>query len=133
MSKSLDRYLCTIRSLKEKYLCVRAVDVSHYLGLSKASVSIALRQMREKGLIEAEPDGNLQFTPAGRHRSDLLESRVSFFQRLLTDAGVEPAQALRDATSFSWEMSEASYEAFRKMLTEYCESGYTSLHKSVIP
>ena len=47
MSRSLDRYLYAIRTLKEKYLCVRTVDVSHYLGLSKASVSIALRQLRE--------------------------------------------------------------------------------------
>ena len=101
----------------EKNLCVRAVDVAHYLGLSKASVSIAVRQMRDQRLIEVEPDGNLLFTALGKARSDLLESRVRFFRRLLTDAGVEPAQALQDAISFSWEMSEASFEAFRAMRT----------------
>ena len=118
MSRSLDRYLYAIRTLKEKYLCVRAVDVAHYLGLSKASVSIALRQLREQGLIEAEPDGNLLFTPLGRERVDLLTGRVAFFQQILTGAGVDPSQALRDAVSFSWEMSEASYKAFHNMLTE---------------
>lgn len=117
MSKTLDRYLYAIRTLKEKYLCVRAVDVAHYLGLSKASVSIAIRQMKDQGLIEVEPDGNLFFTALGQTRSDLLESRVRFFQQLLADAGVEPAQALQDAISFSWEMSEASFEAFRALKT----------------
>ncbi|MBR4359676.1 MAG: metal-dependent transcriptional regulator [Clostridia bacterium] len=117
MSKSLDRYLYAVRTLKEKYLCVRAIDVAHYLGFSKASVSIAIRQMKERGLIEAEPDGNLQFTELGKNRSDLLGSRVCFFQQLLTDAGVDPSQALQDAISFSWEMSEASFEAFRAMRT----------------
>lgn len=115
MSKSPDRYLCAIRALKEKYLCVRAVDVAHSLGLSKASVSIAIRQMRDQGLIEVEHDGNLLFTALGQSRFDLFESRVCFFQQLLTDAGVEPSQARQDAVSFSWEMSEASFEAFRAM------------------
>ena len=66
MSKTFDRYLYAIGMLKEKYLCVRAVDVAHCLGVSKASVSVVIRQ-------------------------------------------------LRDAVSFSWEMSEASFEAFQAM------------------
>ena len=118
MSRSLDRYLYAIRTLQEKYLCVRAVDVSHYLGLSKASVSIALRQLKDQGLIEAEPDGNLLFTAPGRERVDLLTGRVTFFQKTLTGAGVDPSLALQDAVSFSWEMSEISYQAFQNMLTE---------------
>ncbi len=115
MKNSLDRYLYAIRALKERYLCVRSVDVAHYLGLSKASVSMAFRQIREQGLIEVEPDGNLRFTEAGRKRAEILTDRVSFFHRLLTGAGVEPSLALQDAISFGWEMSETSYEAFRKM------------------
>ena len=115
MSRTVNRYLYAIRALKERYLCVRAVDVAHYLGFSKASVSTALRQMREQGLIEVEPDGNILLTEPGQSRSGHLDTRVRFFQQLLTDAGVEPAQALQDAISFSWEMSEAAFEAFRRL------------------
>ena len=115
MSKTFDRYLYAIGMLKEKYLCVRAVDVAHCLGVSKASVSIAVRQLRDHGLIDVEPDGNLLFAVTGKNRSDQLGERVSFFRQLLTDAGVEPSQALRDAISFSWRMSEESFEAFRAM------------------
>lgn len=117
MSRTFNRYLYAIRTLKEKYLCVRAVDVAHYLGFSKASVSITLRQMREQGLIETEPDGNLLLTEPGKARSAHLYARVRFFRRLLTKAGVEPSQALQDAISFSWEMSEAAFEAFRRLYT----------------
>ncbi len=118
MDRSLNRYLYAVRALKEKYPCVRAVDVAHYLGVSKASVSKAVRQMKERGLIEVEPDGNLLFTAPGLERTDLLGSRIAFFREALTGAGVDPIQAHRDAVSFSWEMSEASYEAFRTMLAE---------------
>ena len=99
MSKTFDRYLYAIGMLKEKYLYVRAVDVAHCLGVSKASVSVV----------------NLLFTATGKNRSDWLGERVSFFRQLLTDAGVEPSQALRDAISFSWEMSEAAFVAFRRL------------------
>ncbi|MBQ8091957.1 MAG: hypothetical protein IJ242_00025 [Clostridia bacterium] len=115
MSRTLDRYLYAIHALKETYLCVRAIDVAHYLGLSKPSVSIAIRQMRDKGLIEVEPDGNLLFTDTGTERSNQLQTRVCFFQQLLICAGIDPALALQDAISFSWEMSDASFEAFRHL------------------
>ncbi len=118
MSKTFNKYLYAILILKERYLCVRAVDVAHYLGFSKASVSIALRQMREQGLIKVEPDGNLLLTELGKTRSGYLDGRVRFFHRLLSNAGVEPSQALQDAISFSWEMSEAAFEAFQRMHTD---------------
>ncbi len=73
--------------------------------------------MRDQGLIDVETDGNLLFTAKGEKCSDQLGNQVCFFQQLLTDAGVEPAQALRDAVSFSWEMSEASFQAFQSMKT----------------
>lgn len=122
MKNALDRYIYAIRTLKERYHCVRAVDAAHFLGVSKASVSVALRQMREQGLIAVEPDGNILFTAEGKKRADLLTRRVMFFHRMLTDAGVDPSLALQDAVSFSWEMSEASYEAFRKLAAASAEA-----------
>lgn len=115
MSQSLDRYLYTIRTLHDQYVCVRSVDVAHYLGISKASVSTAVRLLRERGLVEMEEDGNLLLTDLSKARAEQLNKRVKFFQQLLTGAGVEPSQALRDAISFSWEMSEVSYKAFKSI------------------
>ena len=115
MNRAADRYLYAVRILKEHYLCVRAVDLAHYLGISKASVSVFIREMREQGMVETEPDGNLLLTAKGQQQADLLGVRVEFFRQLLTDAGVQPELALRDAISFSWKMSEESFEAFRAM------------------
>ena len=47
MRGAADRYLYAVQILKERYLCVRSMDLAHYLGISKASVSAFLRQMRE--------------------------------------------------------------------------------------
>ena len=40
MRGAADRYLYAVQILKERYLCVRSVDLAHYLGISKASVSV---------------------------------------------------------------------------------------------
>ena len=115
MSQAADRYLYAVRALKDRYLCVRSVDLAQYLGISKASVSTFIRQMRQQGLIEVEPDGNLLLTEKGRQQVAALGVRIEFFRQLLMDAGVHPDVALRDAISFGWKMSEASFEAFRAM------------------
>ena len=122
MSQPMDRYLYAIRTLHDQYACVRSVDVAHYLGISKASVSVAIRQLRERGLIEMEEDGNLLLTALSRARAERLTKRVRFFQQWLTGAGVEPSQALRDAISFSWEMSEAAYKAFRSIKADLTDT-----------
>ena len=115
MNGAADRYLYAVQILKERYLCVRSVDLAHYLGITKASVSAFIRQMRQQGLIELEPDGNLLLTEKGRQQVAARGVRIEFFRRLLRDAGVHPDVALRDAISFSWRMSEDSFEAFRAM------------------
>jgi len=115
MSRTEDRYLYAIQSLKDRYLCVRSVDLAHFLGVTKASVSAFIRQMRQQALIEVEPDGNLLLTDEGQKRAQALGVRIEFFRRLLTDEGVHPEVALQDAISFSWRMSEASFEAFCAM------------------
>ena len=115
MSGRLDKYLYAIRTLKEKYLCVRCVDVAHFLKLSKPSVSTSVRQMQEKGLIQVEPDGNLALTLAGQEQADILSERICFFENLLIEAGVDPSTARQDSLSFGWKMSRDSFEAFQRI------------------
>jgi DtxR family manganese transport transcriptional regulator len=115
MTQTANRYLYAVQVLKDRYLCVRSVDLARYLGISKASVSAFIRQMRQQDLIEVEPDGNLLLTEQGLQQIHALGVRIEFFRQLLMDAGVCPDVALRDAISFSWRMSEDSFEVFRAM------------------
>lgn len=118
----MNRYLYTIWLLHRKYCCVRSVDIAHHLGRTKPSVSVFVRQMQKQGLIEIEPDGNLCFTNEGRIHAEQLDARVSFFQRFLIGAGVEASVALQDATAFGWEMSDSSFEAFKRGLTSQLDT-----------
>ena len=116
--QTLDRYLAAILTLKEKYLCVRAVDVAHYLGYSKTSVSVMLRSLREKELITVESDGNLCLLPAGQKRTEAYMDRFTFFHRLLLSSGVEPGIAFQDAILLSTELSAVSFDKLQAYLSK---------------
>ena len=113
MQSTLERYLYAIKKVKESYFYVRAVDLTHYLKVSRPSASAAVQKLLEKGWIIKEQNGNLKLTPTGEQYLEKLEERFDFFQKLLTDAGVDPAVAFADSVRFSWEMSDESYEAFQ--------------------
>ena len=53
-------YLNAIRALQNEKIKVRSVDVATILGVSRASVSIALKKLREKGLVMTDVDGSLR-------------------------------------------------------------------------
>ena len=62
-----DSYLRALWILREKYFCVRAVDIAHFLECSKPSVSMAFKQLISAGLARCDADGALSLTPAGAH------------------------------------------------------------------
>lgn len=54
LSDSMKSYVATIIKLAEQNKVVRAVDIANELGKSKASVSVALKQLKEKGVVTVD-------------------------------------------------------------------------------
>ena len=63
--ESAEDYLEAILALREQKGTVRSIDVVHRLGLSKPSVSVAMKRLRENGYIEMDADGFLTLLPPG--------------------------------------------------------------------
>ena len=115
-SSALDRYLCAVLALRERFYCVRAVDVAHYLGCSKASVSVSARQLAEDGLLSIDQDGALSLTPAGEARAARHAERCRFFAGLFVRAGLDAERAEREAFALCRALSEKACEALRGAL-----------------
>ena len=111
---ALDRYLCAILLLKQRYFCVRAIDVARYLDCSKASVSISLRQLAEEELIYVEEGGNVILSQAGEDRAKMQQERHTFFFRFLTEAGVDQLTAEQEALAISHAVSDRSFMLLKK-------------------
>ena len=77
--QSAEDYLETILMLSQRMGKVRSIDVVNELGFTKASVSIAMKKLRENGYIAVDGEGNLTLLApsadpllyaAGRGRKD---------------------------------------------------------------
>ena len=119
LHESGEDYLETIYLLSEKSPVVRSVDVANELGYTKASVSRAMRILREEGLVTMAADGQIKLTKAGRARA------VSVYERhtLITDffaqqLGVNPVTAEKDACKIEHVISEETYLRLRAYMVE---------------
>ena len=63
--QSAEDYLETILMLTQRMGRVRSIDVVNELGYTKASVSIAMKKLRENGYIAVDGEGNLNPSSSG--------------------------------------------------------------------
>ena len=108
--ESAEDYLEAILMLQERTGAVRSVDVANLLEFTKASVSVAMKKLRENGYVELDQEGFLLLTQTGRE----IAARVYDRPRVLTDffvsLGVSPEVAVRDACKVEHDLSQETFE-----------------------
>ena len=111
--QSAEDYLETILMLTQRMGKVRSIDVVNELGFTKASVSIAMKKLRENGYIAVDGEGNLTLLEPGREIAERIYSR----HRLLThffQLGVDEKTAAEDACKAEHILSEQTLEKIRE-------------------
>ena len=66
VNESAENYLETILILSKTLPVVRSVDVANELGFKKSSVSVAMKNLREKNHITVSDSGFITLTESGR-------------------------------------------------------------------
>lgn len=117
LHESGEDYLEVILRLSRTQSTVRSVDVAAELGYSKPSVSIAMKHLREGGLVIMEPDGNLLLTPEGRAIAEQVWERHRVVTALLTHLGVSPDVAHTDACKIEHDLSEETFTRIKEWVT----------------
>ena len=116
--RTMDRYLHAILLLGTRFLVVRAVDVAAWLEYSKASVSVAVKQMLDEKLVSVGRHGALLLTADGERRARAFHERYDFFNRLLTQAGVDETVAKKEAEALAGALSGPSLNAIKSHLAK---------------
>ena len=65
--ESLEDYLETILSLQKRLGQVRSIDIANEMNFSKPSVSVAMKNLREKNYITMAADGYITLTADGKN------------------------------------------------------------------
>ena len=115
-NESLENYLETILMLGKKLPVVRAVDIANELGFKKSSVSIAMKNLREKNYITVMEQGYIFLTDEGKEIAEMIYERHEFLTKWLTSLGVDGAVAAEDACRIEHVISKESFEAIKKAI-----------------
>ena len=107
--ESSEDYLESILMLKERKGFVRSIDIANELDYTKASVSIAMKKLRESGYIVMAGDGNITLTDTGMEIASRIYSRHKTITRLFELMGVSPEQAAADACKVEHDLSEETF------------------------
>lgn len=112
--ESAEDYLETILIIKEKKGSVRSIDIANEMNFSKASVSVAMKKLRENGYIIVENDGNIVLTNAGYEIAAKTYEKHQIISETLISLGVPSDQALIDACKIEHDLSDISFAAIKK-------------------
>lgn len=113
-NESAENYLETILELSQHLPAVRSVDVANELGFKKSSVSVAMKNLREKGHIKVSEEGFLRLTDSGRAIAEMIRERHQLLTLWLTRLGVPEEIASEDACKLEHVLSAESFEAIKK-------------------
>lgn len=94
LSSSLEDYLEAIFNLAKESKIARSKDIARSLGVSRASVTGALRVLKEKGLANYKPYDYITLTDTGRATAAEIAKKHKILKSFFIDVlGIEPNTA----------------------------------------
>ena len=115
-NESAENYLETILVLSKKLPVVRSVDIANELGFKKSSVSIAMKNLREKNHITVTDSGFIYLTDEGKAIAEMIYERHQLISTCLVKLGVPEDIAVQDACRIEHVISKESFEAIKNHL-----------------
>lgn len=111
IGKSAEDYLESMIILKEKNGYVRSIDIAGFLGVTKPSVSNAMKRLREEGYIEMNKSGFITVTEKGMGIADKIYTRHKKLTDFFIAIGVDPEVAEKDACKIEHDLSDETFNA----------------------
>ena len=114
VNESAENYLETILVLSQTLPVVRSVDIANELGFKKSSVSVAMKNLREKKHITVTDAGFIYLTESGKKIAEMIRERHQLLTAWLTKLGVPEDIASEDACKLEHVLSAESFEAIKR-------------------
>ena len=114
--ESAEDYLEQILMLLEKKGHARSIDIAVGLNVTKPSVSVAMKKLRENKYITMAEDGLISLTDKGYAIARKIYDRHKTLTKYLVQLGVPEEIAREDACKIEHDLSEESYEAIRSQI-----------------
>lgn len=116
--ESAEDYLESILILSQKGGGVRSVDIAARLGVSKPSVSHAMKLLREDGYIAMDRYGTVTLLEKGAEIANRIYERHTVLTKMLEGLGVPSDIARADACKMEHDISPESFERIKQHLKD---------------
>lgn len=133
-NESVENYLEAIYVLKKKTGYVRSIDVANELSFTKASVSVAMKNFREKGYITIDENGNITLTQEGIEIAEKVFERHNVIANALISLGVEKETAYIDSCRIEHVISDESFSKLKEFFekNKRDSKAYSHMEKSIL-
>ena len=112
-------YLEAILMISERaFGTVRSVDVAKELGVTKPSVSNAMKILKNGGYITVEDNGLIRLTDAGSEIAERTYEKHKVLTQWLEYLGVDPKIAAEDACRIEHVISKESFDKLKLHLSD---------------
>jgi len=116
-SEVISRYLEAIYYMDAEGESVRSARLADWLGVSRPTVTVALRRMIRDGMVRIDPRKEIVLTHAGRVAAESIVRRHRIMERWLTDSlGLDWVQADAEAARLEHAVSELVEERLYESL-----------------
>ena len=120
-NESAENYLDTILLLSITRPVVRSVDIAEELGFKKSSVSVAMKNIRQKEQITVTKEGIIYLTDSGKEIAEMIYERHEFLTSWLTALGVDSKIAAEDACKMEHIISDETFAALKNHLENHMQ------------
>lgn len=114
--ESSEDYLERILMLELKNGKVKSIDIAHSMNFSKASVSVAMKKLKENGYINIDEKGYITLTDSGKEIANNIYDRHVTLTNILIKLGVDEEIARKDACKIEHDLSQETYDALKSFL-----------------
>lgn len=112
-SETRQNYLEAVYIIEKEKGYARSIDVAEYLGFSRATVSIALKQFQNEGYI-ATIKNNITLTEKGKLEAEKMYERHELVANMLIRLGVPKDIAYHDSCLIEHDLSDESFAAIKE-------------------
>ena len=112
--ESSENYLESILMLSMDQKVVRSIDIANMLGFSKPSVSVAMKRLREEGMITVDDNGYITLTEEGMKIAKGTYEKHIVITNVLVDLGASAYTAGQDACRIEHVISDETFEAVKR-------------------
>lgn len=92
------------------------MDIAEELGFKKSSVSVAMKNLREKEHITVTKEGFIYLTDSGRQIAETIYERHEFLSKWLISMGIDAETASNDACRMEHVISPQSFAAIKSFV-----------------